>query len=52
MANEVTAASAIKAMQDLVKSFTKEDWERLHLLSLLDYHGMVKYDAEGGDDNA
>ena len=29
MANDVTAASAIKEVQDLASSFTKEDWRRL-----------------------
>jgi hypothetical protein len=50
MENKVTAASAIKAVQDLVSSFTKEDWESLQRLSFLEFHGMVKYDAEGGNE--
>lgn len=51
MANEVTAASAIKAMRDFVRSLSKEEWERLRLLCALEFCGMVKYDAEGGGSN-
>ena len=36
MAEKVTAASAIKAMQDIAKSLTKEDWERLRKLHEFD----------------
>lgn len=47
MTDKVTAASAIKAMQDLVESFTEEDWKRIMFQSAFEFCGMVKYDAEG-----
>ena len=50
MAEKVTAASAIKAVHDCVKSLTKEDWERLRKIHELDAITCSAYMyPDGGD---